>query len=292
MRPTILVGLGGSGGWHALAWAIDEATVVGARLVLCHACPPDSPLAGRGPATPISLVELVDPPLARAVASARASLGGDRVDLQVLAGRPGPVLVAAATHADLVVLGAPDPVRPRRPRGPAHHVARHAPCPVVVNRPVGPHRHAALSGHVVVGVDDSAAGRAALDFGFGYAERHRRPLAAVRVTEHTDDDLWFDERTLSTHFATEPADLALLAAEVEPWMRKYPAVAVKRALYGGRPLPGLLRATGGATLLVVGDHGHGGVVRAILGSVSDGALDDAGCPVAVVHGYEWREATR
>lgn len=292
MRPIIVVGLGGSGGWHALAWAADEAVATGGRLVLCRACPPDSPLAARGPDTPIRLLELVDPALARAVASTRTRLGGDRVGLRFLPGRPGPLLVEAAADADLAVLGAPSRARLRGLGSTAHHVATHAPCPVVVARPVVAGRGAPLAGHVVIGVDDSAAGRAALEFGFGYAESHHRPLAAVRVTEHTDEDLWFDERTLSTHFAAEPADLALLAAEAEPWMRKYPAVTVKRALYSGHPLPGLLRAATGAALLVVGDHGYGRIVRTLLGTVSDGALDAAGCPVAVVHGYERRGGTR
>jgi hypothetical protein len=94
-----------------------------------------------------------------------------------------------------------------------------------------------------------------------------------------------------THVAAESADLALLAAEVQPWMRMHPAVAVKRAFYASHPLPGLLRAGAGSALLVVGDHGYGRIVRTLLGTVSDGALDAAGCPVAVVHGYERRGAT-
>ncbi|MEV1286490.1 universal stress protein [Micromonospora sp. NPDC049679] len=106
MRPTIVVGLGGGGGWHALAWATNEALSSGARLVLCHACRPDSVLASRGPAAPTGLPELVDPALARAVTSARTRLGGDRVTLRVLPGRPEHLLVEGA--ADAVADGALD----------------------------------------------------------------------------------------------------------------------------------------------------------------------------------------
>ena len=70
------------------------------------------------------------------------------------------------------------------------------------------------------------------------------------------------------------------------------SVATKRAVYAGRPLPGLLRAAAGASLLVVGDHGRSTAVRALLGTVSDGALDDDTGPVAVVHDYERRGGPR
>lgn len=286
MRSTIVVGLGGAGGWHALAWAADEALATGGRLVLCHACPPESPLAASGPSAPMGRLELADPQLARAVASTRARLGGDRVALRVLPGRPAAVLVQAAADADLVVVGWPSRSGPHGLRSTAHHVAAHAPCSVVVARPIdgrGP-----LAGHVVIGVDDSDAGRAALEFGFAHADLRRRPVAAVRVAAHADQDYWYDEATLSTHFTTEPADLNLLAAEVEPWMRKYPEVPVKRAVFTGQPVAGLTRAASGAALLVVGDHGRGRVARALLGTVSDGALETARGPVAVVHGFERR----
>lgn len=290
MRSTIVAGIGGTNGWHALAWAADEAFTTGARLVLCHACPPDSPLATRGRNAPIGLVELVDPPLARALASARTRLGGDRVTLRIIPGRPADALLAAARDADLLVVGAPGQKRIRGVGSTAHEVAAHAPCAVVVVRPLDAER-GPFAAHVVVGVDASDAARAALEFAFGYADTHRRPVAAVHVAAHADQDYWYDETTLSTHFAAEPPDQHLLATEVEPWMRKYPAVAVKRAIVTGRPLTGLLRVGRGAALLVVGDHGHGRVVRALLGTVSDGALDAAAGPVAVVHGIERRNGT-
>lgn len=290
MRSTIVVGLGGAGGWHALAWAADEALATGARLELCHACPPESSLAASGPNAPMGPLELADPQLARAVASTRTRLGGDRVALRVLPGRAVAVLERAAADADLVVVGWPGRPGPRGLRSTAHHVAAHAPCPVVVARPVdgrGP-----LAGHVVIGVDESDAGRAALELGFAHADLRRRPVAAVRVAVHADQDHWYDETTLSTQFAAEPDDLGLLAAEVEPWMRKYPAVPVKRAIFTGHPVAGLLHGARGAALLVVGDHGRGRIGRTLLGTVSDGAIDAARGPVAVVHGFERRGAPR
>ena len=51
-------------------------------------------------------------------------------------------------------------------------------------------------GHVVVGVDGSPAAREALGFGFAYAAEHRRPLVAVTVIRHLDNDVWFDDTLL------------------------------------------------------------------------------------------------
>ncbi|GAA4711627.1 universal stress protein [Phytohabitans rumicis] len=285
MGPTILVGLGGSGGWQALAWAVDEATATGGRLVICHAAAPDNPLALRVPTPPLAVLELFDPPLARAVASTRRRLGSDRVTLQVLPGRPGPLLASAAARADLVVIGSPARHRPGGYGSTAHHVAARAPGPLVVVRPITAGPDAPMLGHVVVGVDDSGDCDAALDFAFDWADRHRCVLAAVHVATQHREDYWFDQTTLSTHFSAMPAGLELLSGQVEPWMHKYPQVPVKCAVFGGRPVPGLMRAAHGARLLVVGDHGRGRLGpagRIVLGSVAHGVLDHATGPVAVV----------
>jgi nucleotide-binding universal stress UspA family protein len=108
-------------------------------------------------------------------------------------------------------------------------------------------------------------------------------LVAVHATPRGSGDLWFDEILLETHLTAEPAALALLAEEVEPWHHKYPDVAVKRAVFVGHPLKALLRASNGADLLIVG-RSRQGRDRRLLGSVAHGAIDRATCPLAVVAG--------
>jgi nucleotide-binding universal stress UspA family protein len=282
MQPRVVVGLGGATGWYALAWAAEHASASGADLILCHACPADSPLATRR-VPPPSLIELCDPPLARAVAATKARLGGHRVTLRVEPVRPADLILAAEASADLVVVGPPGQA-PAGHRETAHRVAAHAKAPVVVARRGGGRTHGPFAGHVVVGVDGSPAARAALELGFEEAALHRRPLAAVHVTTTLHDDFWFDDTMLSSHFVVEPAGLDLLADEVEPWSHKYPNVPVKRAMFAGRPVEGLLRAANGAALLCVGDRGRSWPARTVLGSVSDRAIDGADAPVAVVKG--------
>jgi nucleotide-binding universal stress UspA family protein len=276
MCPTIAVGVGGAGGWQALAWAAQEATATRAHLVIHHVCPPTSLLA-RSPGSPSTArLELADPALGRAVAAVRAKLGGDRVRLLIHTGRPGPVLVDAATAGDLLIIGT------GTHGGTVHHVVRHARCPVVVVRPVVRSRSATFAGHVVIGVDGSAAARAALEFGFGYAHDHRLPVAAVHVSALGRADYFHDDVTLSTHFTVEPAELELLAEEVEPWSHKYPQTPVKRAVLAGGTVDGLVRAGEGAGLLVIGDKHRGPVSRVATGNVPLSVVDRAPCAVAVV----------
>jgi len=276
MARPIAVGVGGAGGWQALAWAAEEADRTGVRLVLLHFCVPGSPLARRtGEPTPAE-VELIDPPLARALANVRARLGGQRVALRVRAGDPAECLIEASAGAGLLVIGAGEGGRTMR------RVLRHAHCPVVVVRPGAQGRGAPLAGHVVAGVDGSTAGHAALEFAFGYAGHHHLPLAAVHVSPATLDDYFYDDVTLSTHFAAEPAALELLATEVEPWTFKYPAVPIRRAVLCGSAADGLIRSGAGARLLVVGDKRRGVIGRARTGDVPLTVATDAPCPTAVV----------
>jgi nucleotide-binding universal stress UspA family protein len=279
---TIVVGVGGTdASWQTLAWAVSDAGVSGARLLVCHVCPPDSTLAVRGNHAPMSILELADPPLARAISAARDRLGSHRVELIIAHGHVGGALVSAAEDADLVVVGAPERAGWVGRASTAHYVIAHARCPTAVVRPVTSETHRPFATQVVVGVDGSAAGRAAVQFGFEYAAVHRKPLAAVHVSADARKDDSFDEATLASHLGRGSKGLALLADEVRPWSQKFPWVAVRYGIFGGRPLVGLLRAAVGAHILVVGNRGRGLAIRALLGSVSLGAVDSAHCPVVV-----------
>lgn len=277
---TIAVGAHATS-YPALAWAIAEASARGARLAICHVCHPDSALVGRDRIPP-GLLELANPALSRAVAAARDHLGGHRVSLSIATGHVGEALVRAADGADLLVVGAPEHTGWAQRRSTTHYAVQHARVPIVVVRTASTAAHGPFAGHVVVGVDGSAQARAALDFGFAWAAEHRRPLVAVHVTDRQEQDVWFDESMLETHFVAEPAALDLLADEIAPWHNRHPDVRVKRAVFAGPVHRGLARAATGAILLAVGSRGLGLAARAVLGSVSHAAVDEAPCPVAVV----------
>jgi nucleotide-binding universal stress UspA family protein len=270
-----------------LAWALAEAESTGAELVVVRADERRREVWGAVARNSLSALEIVDRPLARAVAAARARLGEERVTVIVDRDAPGDLLVERAQPSDLVVLGAP-----RHPgwwaRGSTTYaVATRGRCPVVVvhgpdslSHPAGGHLFA---GHVVVGIDGSPPARAALGFAFAYAAEHHRPLAAVTVTRHTGTEVWFDDTMLETHLVEEPEAAKALAAELEPWHHKDPSVELRRAVLNGSPVDGLRRMSGSAHLLVVGTAGTG---PAAMGSVSRGLVDEAPCPVAIVREFQ------
>jgi nucleotide-binding universal stress UspA family protein len=191
------------------------------------------------------------------------------------------MLLGLVTGSDLLVVGPPSSGRWTHWGSTSQHVARHAPCPVVIARAAPPAGSAPFTGHVVVGVDGSAAGHAALGFGFEYAHLHGLPLVAVTVTADAGRDIWYDDQLLEAHLTTEPVALSALAAELEPWEHQYPNIWVKRAVFGGRPIDGLLRAGEGARLLVVAAHSGRSGRRILLGSTSLDVISRATGPVAV-----------
>jgi nucleotide-binding universal stress UspA family protein len=256
MNGTIAAGIGGAGGWQALRWAAEHAERTGARLALLHVCLPSSPLDRLDGDPTAAEVELIDPPLARALASVQGRLGARRAVLKIRSGEPSLRLVDASAAVRLLVIGDGEGGTTVR------RVLRHAHCPVVVARPVTPAAEAPFAGHVVVGVDGSAAGRAALEMAFAYAEDHRLPVAAVHVSAGRDTDL--------------------AAAEVAPWAEKFPAVAVRHAVLTGSVSEQLIGAAVGARLLVIGDKRRGVIGRARTGDVPMTVGTEAPAPVAVV----------
>jgi nucleotide-binding universal stress UspA family protein len=210
------------------------------------------------------------------------ALGTQRVTVTV--GKPpaGPMLLDLVDPASLLVVGPPSRGGWTHWGSATQYAARRAPCPVVIaRRPAAPGRGAQFAGHVVVGVDGSPASQAALAFGFGVADRHQVPLAAVHVTAWSAGDVWYDDQLLETHLSSEPDALQLLSREVEPWERAYPDVWVKRGvLCAYRTIDGLLRAADGASLLALG--ANAGLRHLFgLGSTSLDAISRATAPVAI-----------
>jgi nucleotide-binding universal stress UspA family protein len=262
MIRTIAVGLGGAGGTTALAWAADEAARCGARLLLLRVSPSCSPLARFTGDPPHERLELVDPRLARIVAAACHAGVEERV-LRIVVGEPGPALAQAARTADLLVIGSGG-------RGnTVREVVRHARIPVVVARGTPGGRGSTFADHVVVGVDGAAAGRAALDFAFCYADRHDLPVAAAYVAA-------------SGPAGFDPAAADRLRAEVAPWSAQHPRTRVRRTVLHDHVADGLLRAGLGAHLLVVGNRHHGAVPRTRTTDVPGAVARTADCPVAVI----------
>ncbi len=286
---SILVGVNGSDSDDlAIAWALDEAGASDRRLRLVYAyqAPPmyeTGPVYSRGPDYGLdddesahTLAEKVLADLVDGVARANPSIevSGDAID-----GTAVDVLTRESNQASLLVLG----TRPTNVLGfvmgsVANAVAARAGCPAVVTRGAAglPAQRAA----VVVGIDghDDWTAQTLLEFGFDYASRHGAPLRAV-LCWHSDAlaaKEWRRQGPLPERVQ------CWLAEALTGWREKYPDVEADVATISAHPTAGLVGESLNQRLLVVGNRGRHALSGTLLGSVSQGVLHHAGCPVAIV----------
>ncbi len=135
-------------------------------------------------------------------------------------------------------------------------------------------------GRVVVGVDGSAASEDAVAWAARQAELIGAELELVTAWEWPST--YGAPMVLPEQF--NPAeDAEHLLADAETAVKQaHPGLEVRRSAAEGHPAPILVEASKGATLLVVGNRGHGAFVGMVLGSVSEHCVTNAHCPVLVV----------
>lgn len=148
---------------------------------------------------------------------------------------------------------------------------------VVDQEPDGP--------RVVVGVDGSAGGRAALLFALDDAARRGLPVEAVAA--YAEPDHWMDLYVLGPYAPDQARTAAVerartFVAEVLT-AGPQPPPPVRLRVVRGSAADALVHAAHERDLLVVGSRGHGGFTSMLLGSVSMHCVLHAVCPVTVVH---------
>jgi nucleotide-binding universal stress UspA family protein len=288
-RQPIVVGIDGStSARHAALWAAVDAGRRGLPLHLVHAY--DIPIGY--------------PPTIVAPGAVRKALGEqgshwlrearDAVtdiapdlepDLRLEHATAAPALVEESRRAAMIVLGT-------RGRGgfaglllgsTAVALAGRAHCPIVAVRGRHQDELPSLDGPVVVGVDGTPAGEAAIAFAFAEAAIRGRALTAVHTwTDSVVEEALAGGSALDVRPLLERAH-EILAERLAGWQEKYPEITVTRAVVRDRPAHALLRAATTAALVVVGTRGRGGFRGLLLGSTSQHLLHHAPCPVAVVH---------
>lgn len=136
---------------------------------------------------------------------------------------------------------------------------------------------------IVVGVDGSAGGEAALAWALDEARRRHAQVDVVHA--------W--HVAFGADHMAGPLAAGVLISLSEDDARAVIDGAVSRADTAGVPAvrktlscagadDALLRAAEGADLLVVGARSHAGISGAVLGSVADDVARRAHCPVAVI----------
>jgi len=214
--------------------------------------------------------------LQRAMAHVHANWPDLEVCVDAEDGPPAQVLVDASASADVTVLGS-------RHFGPlgglllgsvSSRVAAHARGPLVVVRSAA--RVPVVQPAVVVGLYGSEGAERLLRFSFDHAARHHRALEAV-VCVAEPDELRLTGRAPTA--LTERAG-RWLAETLAPWHARYPDLELRETVIVTRPVIGLVETSVGQELLVVGRRTP--ETWAALGSVTQGVLHHAECPVAVV----------
>jgi nucleotide-binding universal stress UspA family protein len=135
---------------------------------------------------------------------------------------------------------------------------------------------------VVVGVDGSAAAQAALEWAVEDARRRGCRVDATWVW-HPDTGIVIGAIPAEVVMSMSPqATRAAAEAGLDRAVEGFEGVEIRRILVEGDPRTVLTEASKEAELLVVGNRGHGVLVEAILGSVSNYCVHHASCPVVVI----------
>jgi len=263
-RFPVVVGIDTSpGAEHALAWAVEEARSRAVALRLVHgygALAYGGLLYGNLPVPEISHVHNAATKLLAEAAARASELGpGLGVSTHAIEDDPARVLIEESVRSSVSAA-----------------VSARAACPVVVLR--GPAGSAAERAAVVVGVDGQHSSQTVLEFAFDYASRRSVPLHAVLCWH---PDLLAEMTWRAAPPAPEHAE-ALLSEALAGWREKYPDVDVHGGVIRDHPVTGLVAASAAQDLLVVGSRGRHALAGVLLGSVSQGVLHHATCPVAVV----------
>ncbi|MEU3433283.1 universal stress protein [Streptomyces sp. NPDC006863] len=293
MTDPVMVGVDGSASsLEAVDVAAREARLRDAPLRIVHAfghAPGHRP-SGVPPWSPADdgLEPMARGVLAGAEGRAHAAAPGVAVTRSVVAGETVEVMEIESRSASLAVVGS---------RGlsgfsglllgsTAVHLAAHGRCPLMVVR-----GSADPSGAVLLAVDGSDAGGAAVEFAFAEAALRGAPLVALHVWNTWSERAYegpgdpLSAMVVDTERLRE-AEQRLLDETVAPWQKVFPHVTVERRLERARIRPALIDASRDAQLVVVGARGRGGVTGLLLGSVSQALLHHAHCPVTVVRGEE------
>ena len=292
VESRVIVGVDGSEqSQAALGWAIGQAELVGADLVLAHTWNPDSyatpAMAGAVPdmiqagALNDEAEELaqawLDDLVAATAARTTASVSG------VLAsGSPAGHILDLSAEATMVVVGS-------RGRGglasavlgsTSQQISHHAQCPVVVVRDSA----ATSANQVVVGVDGSPASLVALREAFAQAKLRGASLLMVHAWSTSFAGTLVNSGQDFDRVRASEVDegWALLNQSLAELQATDQSVEIIERLEQASPAAAIIEASKEAVLTVVGSRGRGGFAGLVLGSVSGSVLAHADSAVMVI----------
>ena len=252
VRPVVAGVDASASARDAAEWAADLAAAWNAPLHLVEVVlgwPDDAPVP-----LPGWLRELVD-------AAERCGVG--TVEAEVVPGGIVDTLLDRAAGAGMLVIGSYGEAAwtGMLAGSLAITLIDRASCPVAVVRGSAPQVPPPRGGPIVVGVDGSEAGGAALELAAQVAASLGSPLLAVR--------------------ATADADAALAEAQLAAVRLGYPALPVEERVVDGTVYGVLAEQARDARLLVIGRHRAGPGIDVVLGSTGHGLVESVSCPVLI-----------
>jgi len=284
----IVVGVDGStSATHAALWAADQAAQRHLPLRLVYADDFARACAG-GLAPPQSFFDELQAAGETLLADAAAEVRRRHPELDVVmdleSAGPVPALLGRGADARLLVVGSRGigGFRGMLAGSTAVALVAHGHCPVAVVRGATPDAAAPTTGSVVVGVDGSPTGEAAIAAAFDEASWRGAELVAVHSWAEFPVDRAESRRPVAEWTAVEESERELLAERLAGWQEKFPDVPVRRVIAKGRPVECVLDNAVDAQLIVVGSRGHGGLTGMMLGSTSQALIYHATCPLLVV----------
>lgn len=252
---------------RVIQWAAEHAKGAGRPLQVCHVVEEDDRRDGRAQ-------QLVD----ETVAEVRRDFPDLTVSGTVRHGPPARTLVEMSAAASMVVLGC---------RGSggftglmvgsvAAQVAAHASCPVAVVRGT-----ATRTPDVVVGVDGSPGAETALRLAVAEARRTGGTLVVVHAYRLPPLPAAYAPNPGVDLDAHREAAQALLDRAVAAAEKLAPELKVSGRVWPGSAAVTLLDTSVGASAVVVGSRGVGGLPGLLLGSVGQQLVAHADCPVLI-----------
>ncbi len=138
---------------------------------------------------------------------------------------------------------------------------------------------------IVVGVDGSPVSRVAVDWAARTATLHHAPLKLVHVLTPPAVMAFPDVPMPPGYLEWQEGQGRTLLDEAAQTARDAagPTTEISTDMVAGPSVPSLADASKDARMVVVGCRGRGALARGVLGSVSNGLLHHAHCPVAVIH---------
>jgi nucleotide-binding universal stress UspA family protein len=278
MARTIAVGVDGSiPGRVALRWAMRHAIATEAEVLVVYVVSPD--FASLGSLSDDELRAEGERLLEGEADYARARVPGPTVRTRLMQGNAMRQLIVVSRQVEMVVVGTHKTgfIRGRVFGSRSIVLAAGSRTPVAVI----PDSSGRNRSGIFVGVDDSEASHAAVQFGAMEAVRTGQPLRLVsawRLPEPSRGESHPDQDRVHEAYMR-----AILDNQAERVRSDYPDAEVHVRLVRLSPAEALVDASASAALVVLGNSGPVSDGQGLLGSVTHDVLVNLAGPTVVVH---------